>query len=206
MAAGSDFAAMKRLQRIRTDVVGSLLRPDGWKAARRAFEQGSTSAQQLRDIEDREIAAALAMQENVGLDVVTDGEMRRLNFQDSFGSSVSGYETAGEPTLAEAEKRVAAGGHRGRPDQGGVGSPVARRAFVVEPLRLSRNVPLEEYRFASARTNKPVKVTLIGPDRVVQRFDGERSRAVYPTVEGFLQDVVDIERRMVGSLVDAGSM
>ena len=193
----------KQLHRIRTDVVGSLLRPQGWKAARKAFEQGSMSAQALRDIEEREIAAALAMQEGVGLEVVTDGEMRRLNFQDSCGASVSGYETAGEPTLAEAEQRVA-GGHRGRPGQGGVGSPVSRRAAVKERLRLARNVPLEEYRFASGRTGKPVKVTLIGPDRVVQRFDAERSRSVYPTVEDFLEHVVDIERRMVGSLVDAG--
>ena len=45
------------------------------------------------------------LQESIGLSVVTDGEYRRLNFQDSFGESVSGYD-AGKPSLKFYESRV----------------------------------------------------------------------------------------------------
>jgi methionine synthase II (cobalamin-independent) len=51
---------------------------------------------------------------------------------------------------------------------------------------------------------KPLKVSLIGPDRVIQRFDHAESKAVYPSVEEFAADVVAIQRQMIRQLVDAG--
>jgi 5-methyltetrahydropteroyltriglutamate--homocysteine methyltransferase len=51
---------------------------------------------------------------------------------------------------------------------------------------------------------KPVKVTLIGPDRICQRFDWQNSQTVYPTVEEFMSDVVKVEREMILALTDAG--
>src|SRR5512138_2099613 len=83
---------MSDLKTIRTDVVGSLLRPDYLKSARERADEGKIGAQELRGVEERAIREAVALQESVGLDVVTDGEMRRLNFQDSFGASVSGFD------------------------------------------------------------------------------------------------------------------
>src|SRR5205823_1532572 len=50
----------------------------------------------------------------------------------------------------------------------------------------------------------PVKVSLIGPDRVMQRFDHAASKAVYPSVDAFLDDVVAIQRQMIAELVEAG--
>jgi len=73
---------------------------------------------------------------------------------------------------------------------------------ATEPLRLRRNVPLEEFRFAQALTARPVKVTLIGPDRIFQAYDG--SRDVYADDEAFLAAVVAVQREMVAGLVDAG--
>jgi 5-methyltetrahydropteroyltriglutamate--homocysteine methyltransferase len=69
---------------------------------------------------------------------------------------------------------------------------------------LVRNLPLEEYRFVSRVATKPAKVTLIGPDRICQRFDDERSRSVYGSVDEFMAEVVKIEREMIQGLVDAG--
>src|ERR1700685_4419929 len=80
------------LAKIRTDVVGSMLRPEAVKAARIAFDDGKISADELHAIEDEAVREAVRVQENAVLDVVTDGEMRRLNFQDSFGASVEGYD------------------------------------------------------------------------------------------------------------------
>ncbi|HYR35526.1 MAG TPA: 5-methyltetrahydropteroyltriglutamate--homocysteine S-methyltransferase, partial [Burkholderiales bacterium] len=71
-------------------------------------------------------------------------------------------------------------------------------------LQLVRNPPLDEYRRAAPLAKKPVKVSLIGPDRVMQRFDHAGSKAAYATVDAFLADVVAIQRRMIQALVDAG--
>ncbi len=158
---------------VRTDVVGSLLRPAVWRKARAELDEGRLSAKAFRRIEDQAVRDAIRFQESLGLDVVTDGEMRRLNFQDSFGAAVRGF-------------------------------AVTRRRPVLERLHLERNLLLDEYGFASRHAKKPLKVTLVGPDRISQRFAYEQSKTVYADVDAFLEDVVAIERRMIREVVDAG--
>jgi len=139
---------MTELDRIRTDVVGSLLRPPRWKAARAGMEQGSTSKADFARIELDCVRENVALQEGIGLDAVTDGEVGRLNFQDSFGLAVSGYETGSE-SLAEHERRAAGGAPLARfdmPDLAGAGTPVVHRRPVSRRLKLERNVPLEEFK------------------------------------------------------------
>ena len=84
-------ASSSPLAKIRTDVVGSLLRPARLKEAHSAKEQGKISEEDLRRTEDDTIREAVRFQESLGLDVITDGEYRRLNFQDSFAASVTGF-------------------------------------------------------------------------------------------------------------------
>ena len=197
---------MGALDRIRTDVVGSLLRPARWKEARQLLDAGTLSAAEFARVERDCVRTHVAMQEAAGLDVVTDGEVSRLNFQDSFGLAVSGYDM-GKETLTSMERRVAGGTAHSRfdmPDLAAAGTPVVHRRPVVERLQLERNVPLEEYRRVAPLAKKPVKVSLIGPDRIQQRFDFQKSRHVYASVEAFLDDVVAIQRRMIQELVDAG--
>jgi len=194
------------LERIRTDVVGSLLRPRAWKDARARLERQELSPHEFARIELECVKQHVALQERIGLDVVTDGEISRLNFQDSFGLSVSGYDTGAEG-LRQHEQRVAGGTPLARfdmPDLAGAGTPVVHRRPVSRKLRLERNVPLEEFERVSPLAKKPVKVSLIGPDRVIQRFDHAASKAVYPSAEEFAADVVAIQRQMIGQLVDAG--
>jgi 5-methyltetrahydropteroyltriglutamate--homocysteine methyltransferase len=74
----------------------------------------------------------------------------------------------------------------------------------VERLRLTRNVPLEEYKFTSGLTETPVKATVLSPDRISQRFAWENSTAVYADMDAFMADVVAITRQIVGQLVEAG--
>jgi methionine synthase II (cobalamin-independent) len=198
---------MKELAKIRNDVVGSLLRPAELKQARQRFDEGQLGREELRQVEDREIRNAVRLQEELGLAVVTDGEYRRLNFQDSFGESVSGYD-AGKASLKFYEQRVEGSNPLQRweiPIRGEEkGTAVSQRRPVVERLRLVRNTPLEEYRFVSRATEKPAKVTLIGPDRISQRFDWQNSTAVYPNMDDFMADVVKIQREMIRGLVEAG--
>jgi len=198
---------MKELATIRNDVVGSLLRPAKLKEARMSYDEGRLSATELRAIEDQCIRGAVRLQEEAGLAIVTDGEYRRLNFQDSFGESVSGFD-AGRPSLKFYESRVQGSSPLQRweiPDQGEHKSTaVAQRRPVVEKLRLSRNAPLEEYRFVSQIAQRPAKVTLIGPDRISQRFDWQNSSAIYSNMDEFMADVVKVEREMIAALVAAG--
>jgi 5-methyltetrahydropteroyltriglutamate--homocysteine methyltransferase len=63
---------------------------------------------------------------------------------------------------------------------------------------------LEEFSFSGSVATRPVKVTLIGPDRIIQRFEYENSREIYPDLDQFVADVVAIERQMIQQLIDAG--
>lgn len=198
---------MKELARIRNDVVGSLLRPARLKEARASYDDGRFSLDQLRAIEDEEVRKVVRFQEQLGLSVVTDGEYRRLNFQDSFGESVSGYD-AGRASLKFYQQRTEGGQPLQRweiPNSGeDKGTAVSQRRPVVEKIRLARNVPLEEYHFVSRAAKKPAKVALIGPDRIAQRFDWQNSKTVYADMDAFVADVVTVEREMIGGLVRAG--
>jgi 5-methyltetrahydropteroyltriglutamate--homocysteine methyltransferase len=197
---------MNELDRIRTDVVGSLLRPRAWKDARARMERNQLSVHEFAWIELACVKQHVALQESVGLDVVTDGEISRLNFQDSFGLSVSGYDT-GREGLKQHEQRAAGGTPLARfdmPDLAGAGTPVVHRRPVSRKLTLDRNIPLEEFRRTAPLASKPVKVSLIGPDRVGQRFDHQASKAVYKSPDEFMEDVVAIQRQMIRQLVDAG--
>ena len=198
---------MKELATIRNDVVGSLLRPAGLKQARASYDEGKISLEELATIEDRNIRDAVKLQEAIGLAVVTDGEYRRLNFQDSFGESVTGFD-AGKPSLRFYEKRVEGGSPLRRweiPDQGEQkGTAVSQRRPVAEKIRLARNVPMEEFRYLRQVAEKPGKVALIGPDRIAQRFDWQNSQSVYSGLDEFVADVVKVEREIIRGLVEAG--
>jgi len=196
---------MTDLRTIRTDVVGSLLRPPAVKDARQRFEQGKLGADELHRIEDQAIRDAIALQESIGLDVVSDGEIRRLNFQDSFGAAVEGYDAAASTMQVYAQRvEQASALQRWEIPLHEKGTPISHRRPVKSRLRLARNVPLEEYRFVHGVATKPAKVALIGPDRISQRFAYEESRAVYKDMDAFLADVVAIEREIIASLVAAG--
>jgi len=74
-----------------TDVVGSLLRPVALRKARDDWVAGRLSHAQFKSIEDRAVDEAVSLQEAAGLDIVTDGEMRRLSFQSPMTEAVDGF-------------------------------------------------------------------------------------------------------------------
>jgi 5-methyltetrahydropteroyltriglutamate--homocysteine methyltransferase len=197
---------MNNLKTIRTDVVGSLLRPAGLKEARTAFDEGKIDANQFRAVEDAAVDGAVRLQESVGLDVISDGEMRRLNFQDSFGAAVEGFD-ANRSTLKVYERRVEGSAPLQRWDiaqMHDAGTAVSHRRPTKARLKLARNVPLDEYNAVRKVAKTPAKVSLIGPDRISQRFDHQASKAVYRDMDDFIGDVVAIERAIVESVVAAG--
>src|SRR5258708_7828041 len=79
----------------RADHVGSFLRPPELLAARERFQKGEIRKAELRAVEDRAIAEIARMQEDVGLQGVTDGEFRRTYFHIDFLEQLEGIETRG---------------------------------------------------------------------------------------------------------------
>ena len=75
---------------IRADIVGSLLRPDYLVRARGQFQSGTMAPAHYKEIEDRAVDQVIAMQEGAGMDVVTDGELRRHTFIDQLLEAVVG--------------------------------------------------------------------------------------------------------------------
>src|SRR5258708_17658625 len=145
---------MRGLDGIRTDVVGSLLRPGALADARSRYERGEIGEGEFRAAENDAVDRAIRLQEQIGLDVVTDGEFRRLNFQDSFGAAVSRYDS-GRPTLDFYDQRTAGAQplqHFDVPlrDERANGTPVVQRQRVVDPLRLPRHLVLADYSHPTA--------------------------------------------------------
>ena len=87
----SDGQASMSEPAIHADVVGSLLRPDWLLAARQKHEAGDLSSADFKAAEDRAVDEAIALQEGVGLPVLSDGEMRRLSFQAQLPAAVEGF-------------------------------------------------------------------------------------------------------------------
>ncbi len=181
----------------RTDVVGSLLRPPALLQARTRLAAGTITPVRFKALEDRAVDAAVRLQEEAGLDVVTDGEMRRLSFQSALTDAVEGFgpitldaflwgewhsETAGEKTIA-------------RPEGLGVAGKLHRR----------RHLAAEEFTYLRARTTRIPKVTLASPSLYANLWSPERSRAVYPTLDDFLADIVRIYCDEVDELVRLGA-
>lgn len=209
--------AAPSLDRVRTDHTGGLHHPEWLRALYLRFGDGSASADELQEGQDRALRVVIARQEQLGLPVVNDGEYRRIGgFQDSFGGAVTGFDDIPygaawayssevdrrrfEAIPGAAPRRIETGLSAAR----GQGRAIYNRLPVKERLKLATNIILEEYRLASAVASKPVKVTLVGADRVSQRFAYEDSRDVYPDMDTFLKDVVAIERQMISEVVAAG--
>jgi len=168
-------------------------------------EQGTASLDELRVAEDQAIREVVASQEGIGFPVVNDGEFRRRNFQDSFGASVRGYEASGTAATYASFRRPGMESS-GRVESGlsVAGPPVLTRRAATERLKITRNLPLEEYRFVADVATVPAKVTIIGPDRVTQRFDWQRSTSVYDGLDDFEAHVAALQHQMVSELVEAG--
>ncbi len=174
----------------RSDVVGSLLRPAYLAEARREAEGGRLGPAEFKRIEDRAVDEAIQLQEAAGLDVVSDGEMRRYAFFGHLIEALDGFDKFGGwaiPFRNEEGEQL-----------------VFRRPVVVERLRWRRSMCAEEFVYLRARARRPVKTTLISVQQAAAYYDPEKSRAAYPTRDAYLSDVVDFTRREIEELVRLG--
>jgi 5-methyltetrahydropteroyltriglutamate--homocysteine methyltransferase len=199
MPAGT---VLEDLRQLRVDQVGGLCAPPALRSVYDDYKRGKATDDELERAKDAAIRHVIARQQAIGYPILTDGELRRRNFQESFGESVAGFDVPDEDKSMEGvslQPMVRAEQNFSAP-----GPAIRTRRRVVQRLRLVRNVPLREYLFSSKIATAPVKVTVLSPDRIAQRFDWQQSKAVYPDMEAFLADVVDITRQIIRGLVDAG--
>src|SRR5262245_26375919 len=174
----------------RSDVVGSLLRPDYLKEARKRLEAGELGAAEFKRVEDRAVNEAIDLQLEAGMDVVSDGEMRRYAFYGHFVDAVEGFDKYGGWAVPF------------RDEQGG--ELVLRRPVVVARLKRRRHLCAEEFTYLRAKTDRPAKATLINAQQAAAYYDPERSKSAYATLEPYLADVVGILRDEVQELIRLG--
>jgi 5-methyltetrahydropteroyltriglutamate--homocysteine methyltransferase len=199
------LASANDLNKTRVDHIGSLVRPARLKEAFARHDRGQMTDGELSTAQDEAVHEVIAKQVEHGLPVVTDGEFRRRNFQESFSESVSGFEVPQNVSLYYERRNLnLTPFERAEQNFDEAGPAIVTRRPAVERLKLVRNLPLEEFRFAHGVAERPVKVTLIGPDRIAQRFKWEASKSIYNDLDDFVADVVAIERRMISELVEAG--
>jgi 5-methyltetrahydropteroyltriglutamate--homocysteine methyltransferase len=178
----------------RADIVGSLLRPPELLEARDRRAKGELSPPEFKRIEDAAVDAALRLQQDAGLEVLTDGEMRRLSFQSQMTEAVDGF---GEWDL----DAFLWGDWHG--DEGDI--HIARpQIAVIEPLRRRRSLSAEEFVFTRGRTDRIVKVTIPSPSLFANFWDQDRSTAAYNNLEEFIGAVAEILRQEVDELVELG--
>ena len=180
----------------RTDVIGSLLRPPELLEAQQRHERGEIDAAELERAEDRAVDEAIRLQEEAGLAVVTDGEMRRLSFQSQMTAAVEGFGEWDIDAFLWGEWHS---------DE--IGDLVVERPpiAVVGKLRRKRFLSAAELTYALGRTNRVVKVTLPSPSLFANFWEPDRSSAAYPSPEDFLADVAEILREEVDELVRLGA-
>jgi 5-methyltetrahydropteroyltriglutamate--homocysteine methyltransferase len=179
-----------------TDVVGSLLRPPELVEAQELLARSELDVPEFKRVEDRAVDDAIALQEEAGLDVVTDGEMRRLSFQSQMTAAVEGF---GEWDL---DAFLWGEWHSEE-----LGDMVVERPpiAVVGKLRRKRFLSAEEFTYARARTDRVLKVTLPSPSLFANFWEPDRSGSAYPNAEEFLGDVAEILRDEVEELVRLGA-
>ncbi|MGH2671214.1 MAG: cobalamin-independent methionine synthase II family protein, partial [bacterium] len=176
----------------------SLLRPPELLSAQKQFAAGVLTAEAFKQAEDRAVDPAVALQEEAGLEIVTDGEMRRQSFQSQMTSAVEGF---GEHT----PEAFLWGEWRGDPETGNRSVPRPPVLGVVGRLRRRRHLSAEEFTYLRARTLKSAKITLPSPSLWVNFWSSGRSTHVYPTLDAFLTDVVGILREEVEELARLGA-
>jgi len=165
----------------RSNVIGSLLRPDYLIEARGERDRGELDAAAFKRIEDRAVDEALALQADCGLDICTDGEMRREWFTGTLTEAIDGLEQIGG-----AHETVWHG-------DAGDATLLAPTA-ITGKLRRTRSVATEEFTYSRARSRLPVKVTLPSPMALMEFWSPEHSTAAYANVLEVFEDAVDILR------------
>ncbi|HZA53712.1 MAG TPA: hypothetical protein VE616_05650 [Candidatus Udaeobacter sp.] len=181
---------------IHADILGSLLRPASLLEAQEQLAAGRLTLDRFKEIEDRAVDQAVALQESVGLEVVTDGEMRRQSFQSQMTAAVSGFGEFDLDAFLWGEWYDEQGMQRKRRP---------RRLGAIAKLKRLRYLSADEFSYLKSKTTRIPKVTLPSPGLWANFWSPKYSREAYPTLDSFLTDIVKILRDEVKELTRLGA-
>jgi 5-methyltetrahydropteroyltriglutamate--homocysteine methyltransferase len=178
----------------RADHVGSLLRPPALLQARADHADGRLEADELRAVEDDAVRAAVRMQQAIGLQLATDGELRRGSWHMDFIYQLGGVKKLASESAVEFHN----------PGGSIVFSPPSMR--VDEPLRLDHTIFGDDFAFVRDTVTTAVpKLTIPSPSMV--HYRGGRAAiddAIYPDLDAFWADLTAAYRDEVGRLGELG--
>jgi 5-methyltetrahydropteroyltriglutamate--homocysteine methyltransferase len=182
---------MANSSKFRADQIGSLLRPQSVLEARRRVDAGMIDEDELRIVEDEAIADVVKMQLNSGIDIITDGEFRRLDFRAGFVDAVEGISTQ----VVDMPWRTSEG----------MATIPSKQFLVTERLKQKRRLTEGDVPFLQTLTTAPLKVTLIAPGFLVDRFWKEGvTDQFYESREELAAEVAAITKREVEALIAEG--
>ena len=174
----------------RADHVGSLLRTRSLKEARARREKGEVSAIELKAIEDREIAAAIKKQEEIGLRAVTDGEFRRAFWNYDFLGALPGVEAY------LGERKIKFQGVNPKPMMLRVTGRLG--TFTGHPM-------LDHFKFVHEHAKATPKMTIPSPSSLHFRYGRDAvPESIYPDLADFYRDLGQTYRLAVRAFADAG--
>lgn len=182
---------MRRTKIIRAEVIGSMLRPKFLLNAQSLIKTGKITPEEFVMAEDRAIKEAIAVQEKVGVDVLTDGEMRRPVFCHNFVKAVDGFEwnIPGNSVIwfdMQGNKIV---------------DPVT--VGVVRRISKKHDISVDEFSFLRGITDKPKKITIPSPTMMSYYFVPGISDKIYSPLE-YLNEVTQILKEGVNELERVG--
>jgi 5-methyltetrahydropteroyltriglutamate--homocysteine methyltransferase len=190
---GQSDITIARAPPFRAEHIGSLLRPAELLQQRQKFARGEIDRATLTAVENNAIRGALALQEQLGLRFVTDGEFRRRSYHSYF------YRELGDLSIDTIAGADAAGGDTG----GGRGSQP--RALINSRVRWTHPINLDDFNFLKANTKLLPKITIPGPCALHFRGGSAAVTATaYRDIDTFWQDIVDAFSRELRALADAG--
>ena len=179
----------------RYDFVGSFLRPERLKEARRAFDNGNIGYDELKKVEDETITELVSKLKELGYHVITDGEFRRATWYLDFMWALDGV--GHKPTKT------------GLPFHGE--DALVDDTYLVGKLKLSGEHPfVDHFRFVKQfeDENTIAKQTIPSPAQFLAQFlfpfNLESTFAQYESEEAFIDDVVEVYNEFIRQLYDAG--
>ena len=188
--------AMRSLAPFRADHVGSLLRPPALLAAREENAAGRLSDADLRAAEDEAIHDAVVMQESVGLQAATDGEMRRTSWHMDFLYQLDGVRRDADSSVEVAFQNA------------GGGLTFSSSSLVIDrPVGLSTTIFGDAFTALATMTTTAVpKLTIPSPSMLHYRLGGApvSEGGVYTDADAFWADLAAAYKKEVAALYELG--
>jgi len=161
-----------------TTSVGSFPKPDYLKRARAQASRGEIKEKKLRELEERATREWIHFQEEIGIDILVDGEMYRDDMVTYFAETLKGFEISG---LVRS-----------------YGNRYYRKPVVVDEIKRAKPVTVEWFQFAQHLTKKPVKGMLTGPYTIMDwsfnEYYRDRRELTLALAEVIHEEAVDLEK------------